>query len=59
MDRLLLKISDVQEATGLGRTRIYELVRSGDLRAVHIGKSIRVPVAALEEFVRDLDAGDE
>ena len=30
---------------------MYELVGAGDIEVVHIGRSARVPVAALEEFV--------
>jgi excisionase family DNA binding protein len=41
----------------IGRTNVYELIRSGALRSVRVGGPRRVPVAALDEFVaRLLDA---
>lgn len=30
---------------------MYELVGAGEIEVVHIGRSARVPVAAVEEFV--------
>jgi len=35
----------------VGRTTVYELIGAGDLEAVHIGRSVRVPVDALRAFV--------
>jgi excisionase family DNA binding protein len=35
----------------VGRTTVYELIRAGDLEAVHIGRSVRIPVDALRSFV--------
>jgi excisionase family DNA binding protein len=53
-EQLLLKVGEVTKRTGLGRTKIYELIAAGQLEAVHIGKAVRVPVSALEEFVEHL-----
>jgi excisionase family DNA binding protein len=41
---------------GVGRTKIYELIRRGDLDAVHIGASLLVPMAELERYVAALRA---
>ena len=35
----------------IGRTTMYELVSAGEIDVVHIGRSARVPVHALEEYV--------
>ena len=35
----------------IGRTTMYELVGAGEIDVVHIGRSARVPVEALQEFV--------
>lgn len=32
---------------------VYELIGSGELPVVRIGKSVRVPVAELEQWIRD------
>lgn len=49
--RLLVTIPEAAEALAIGRTTVYELIGAGDLEVVHIGRSVRVPVAALSEFV--------
>jgi excisionase family DNA binding protein len=54
---LLLTIEDAGKALGVGRSTVYELIGSGDLELVHIGRSARVPVEAVQAFVRRLRAG--
>ena len=51
MERLLLRPEQAAEALSLGRTTIYELLRTGELESVLVGRSRRVPVAALNDFV--------
>jgi excisionase family DNA binding protein len=48
---LLLTIPQAAAALAVGRTTVYELISEGDLEAVHIGRSVRVPVDALRAFV--------
>ena len=52
---LLLRPEDAARALGVGRTKVYELMRSGALRSVRVGGLRRVPVAALNEFVTRLE----
>lgn len=35
----------------IGRNAAYDLVKSGKIHSIRIGKSIRIPRAALEEFL--------
>ena len=56
MDRILLRPTEVAEATGLGRSKVYELLASGALPSIRIGGSVRVPVAQLREWI-DRQAG--
>lgn len=53
--RLLYRIPEVSECLGLSRTKIYELMWKGELRSVKIGRAIRIPRTALEEFTRKLE----
>jgi excisionase family DNA binding protein len=51
LNRGLLRVEEAAEWLGLSRTKAYELVYRGTLPSVTIGRSRRVPVAALVAFV--------
>ena len=51
LSRRLLKFDEAAEALGIGRTSVYELTRRGELPVVRIGRSARIPAAALDEWV--------
>lgn len=46
-----LSLKDVQQMLGIGRTKTYELVGTGELPAVRIGRCIRVNSRELEEWL--------
>jgi excisionase family DNA binding protein len=52
--RLLLRPEEVARTLGVGRTMVFELIRSGELRSVKIGKSRRIPIDAVREYVAGL-----
>jgi len=47
-----LSLGDVQQLLGIGRTKAYELVATGELPAVRIGRCIRVNKGELDEWLR-------
>jgi excisionase family DNA binding protein len=51
MERLL-KVPEVAERMAVSRTTVYELMMSGSLRSVKIGKSRRVPETALDAWIQ-------
>ena len=53
-DPLLLTPEEAARVLRLGRTTVYALMRAGDLRPVHIGRSCRLARAELERYVRML-----
>lgn len=53
-DKLLYKVADVAQVLSLSRTKVYELVRSGELPSVRIGGSRRVRGEDLTEYVESL-----
>ena len=53
--RLAVTIDDACEITGLGRTKIYELIRDQKLKAVAIGRRRLVLMESIETLLR-LDA---
>lgn len=54
IERLLLKPEEAAEVLSIGRSKVYELMGSGELASVRIGTSRRVPTEALVEFVSRL-----
>jgi excisionase family DNA binding protein len=52
--RLLYRVSEAALALGLSRAKVYELIRSGALRAVQIDGARRIKAADLEAFVASL-----
>ena len=48
---LLVNVRQACQMLGLGRTSIHHLVRSGQLKPVRIGSSVRFSVEHLREFV--------
>ncbi len=57
---MLLTVRQVEAALQLGRTRTYELLRSGQLPTLRVGRLIRVSRVALEEWIaRQVAASDD
>ena len=54
-DPLLLTPEEAATVLRLGRTTVYALMKAGDLRPVHIGRSCRISRAELERYVRRLE----
>jgi len=53
---LLLRPEEAAVVLRVGRTRVYELIRSGELRSVKIGHMRRVSATALAEYVARLES---
>ncbi len=51
-DEILLSVSEAARRLGIGRSLLYRLMLEGQVMSVKIGRSRRVPVWALEEFVK-------
>ncbi|MCF8495534.1 MAG: helix-turn-helix domain-containing protein [Alphaproteobacteria bacterium] len=54
--QLSLSIEEAQTATGLGRTKIYQLINSGELKARKIGKRTIILKDDLETFLNNLQS---
>ncbi len=50
---MLLTVRDVEAELQLGRTRTYELLRSGSLPVIRVGRAVRVPRDALRRWVEE------
>lgn len=54
MDKVLLNPMECAEILSIGRTRIYEMLASGEIGPViRIGRSIRVPLKTIENWIEE------
>jgi excisionase family DNA binding protein len=51
MEKLLLKPAEVTEMLGIARSRVYEMLTRRELPSVRIGTSVRIPAAALQQWI--------
>ncbi len=49
---LTLRVEDLMPILGIGRNTAYELVRSGQIRSVRVGKQIRISKDAVVEYLK-------
>ncbi len=56
MTQLSLSIEEARAATGLGRTKLYQLINSGELKARKIGKRTIILKDDLEAFLNNLQS---
>lgn len=49
---LTLRVEDLMPILGIGRNTAYELVRSGKIKGIQIGKQIRIPKAEVQRFLK-------
>jgi excisionase family DNA binding protein len=52
-ERLALTYSETAKSLGVCERVVWQLVKDGKLRAVRIGRSVRIPVQELNQFVAD------
>ncbi len=51
--RLVLRAEEVAEELGIGRWKVYEMMATGELPTIRIGRLVRVPRAALERWIEE------
>ena len=60
MDKLLLRPTEAADLIGVGRSKLYQLLATGELPSIRIGGSVRVPLQKLRDWVDEkaLDDAD-
>jgi excisionase family DNA binding protein len=52
-DRLLLRVDEAAKLMAISRSKAYELIAGEQIPAIRVGKSIRVPVQELMDWIKD------
>ena len=52
VEPICVRVNDAARMIGVGRTKLNELISSGELETVKIGKATRITTASLHELVR-------
>jgi excisionase family DNA binding protein len=58
MDEKYLTVEEVRTKLNVTRQAVYNWISEGKLRAVRVGRSVRVPVSALVEFIQPIKPGE-
>ncbi len=58
-EKLMYAVTDAVVTTSLGRTTIYQKIRSGELETVKVGNRRLITAESLHAFVDRLKAGAE
>jgi excisionase family DNA binding protein len=53
---LTMTVADALHNSGLGRTKLYELINRGAIETIHVGKRRLVNFASLKAFLEQGDA---
>lgn len=48
---LTVRIPEACRLTGIGRSKLYELIASGDIQTIKVGSITLIPIKALEQFL--------
>ncbi|WP_309110196.1 helix-turn-helix domain-containing protein [Actinosynnema sp. CA-248983] len=54
MNDELYRVEEVARALRIGRTKVFDLIRAGELTSVKIGGSRRIPVSSVREYLSRL-----
>lgn len=52
--KLLYRIPEACDALGMGRSKLYELMKAGDIASVKDGTTRLIPAEAIEGYARRL-----
>ena len=51
LEPICVKVNDAARMIDVGRTKLYELIASGEIEVVKLGKSTRITTASLHKMV--------
>jgi len=49
----VMSVAEVQRILSIGRTNMYALLQSGEIRSLRIGRTYRIPKPYLIQYIKD------
>jgi len=56
---LTLRVEELMPILGIGRNTAYELVSTGQIRGIKVGRQLRIPKQALIHFLESVNNGNQ
>jgi len=53
---LAVRVPEACRLTGIGRSKLYELIAAGEIRVIKVGSITLIPWAALQQFLQQRSA---
>jgi excisionase family DNA binding protein len=58
IEPVLLTPREVMSLLNISRTTFFKLIAAGELKSVRIGRAVRIPREAVDDFVRKLPSAE-
>lgn len=58
VEALWLSYPEAQKVSGLGRTKLWEIVSSGEIKAARVGRAVRISRRSLEDYMERRAGGE-
>ena len=52
-ERMLLRVEEVSQMLGIGRSTVFEMIARHELPVLRIGRLVRVPRHALDDWIAE------
>lgn len=52
VEPICVRVNEAARMIGIGRTKLYELIASGEIEAIKLGKSTRITTASLHKLIK-------
>lgn len=59
MSTRILEIHEIQQILDIGRNKVYDLIRSGEIAAFKIGREWKVTENAIEDYIKRQNASNQ
>ena len=52
MNESLINLTEAQKVLGIGKSKMYQLIKNGEIPHLYIGKGYKIRRSALDEYIK-------